>query len=297
MESWLLLIPVILTGTIFFIFYPVLSKKGYQKLPQGIESSTESLLETEKNLLLIQLKELEYSPPACSEEEQESRNQTKQDLEKKLTKLLNKQSTPNEQKTAHQPNNRDRATAIITIAMVVVLSMGSYFIYGRPFQKVIDQAVGTQQQDMLARVRSLAERLKNEPKNLDGWFQLARSYTVLNLEKDAIKAYRHIHQQFPKNLDAQVGLANLLVESGKKEQFVEGLKLFKAILETDPNRPEALMFLGIIAYRTGDFNSAKSYWENLLSQLDQHHPMRPNLEEALADIAKKAQEPTQPKTD
>ena len=39
-------------------------------------------------------------------------------------------------------------------------------------------------------VSNLAERMKDEPENLDGWLQLGRAYSVLGERENALAAYR-----------------------------------------------------------------------------------------------------------
>jgi cytochrome c-type biogenesis protein CcmH len=56
-------------------------------------------------------------------------------------------------------------------------------------------------EDRLAMIRSmvgrLAERLKTEPNDLDGWLRLGRAYGVLGQRDDAIDAYQHADKLVP----------------------------------------------------------------------------------------------------
>ncbi|MFM2421626.1 MAG: hypothetical protein RL291_156, partial [Pseudomonadota bacterium] len=53
------------------------------------------------------------------------------------------------------------------------------------------------QQTMIAgMVDGLAERLKKEPKDLNGWMMLTRSYSMLGRKSDAEKAFASARQVF-----------------------------------------------------------------------------------------------------
>jgi cytochrome c-type biogenesis protein CcmH len=60
-------------------------------------------------------------------------------------------------------------------------------------------------EDRQAMIRSmvgrLAERLKSEPNDLDGWLRLGRAYGVLGQRDDAIDAYEHADKLLPAGSD------------------------------------------------------------------------------------------------
>ena len=79
-------------------------------------------------------------------------------------------------------------------------------------------------------VGNLAERLKGDPDDLEGWQMLARSYGVLGQQDKAAEAYRHV-------------------------------------LTLDGTNGDALFFLGEAARQTGDKAAASDYWTRLLALL------------------------------
>ncbi len=76
-------------------------------------------------------------------------------------------------------------------------------------------------------VAGLAERLEQNPDDLEGWLRLARSYTVLGRQGDAVNAY-----------EKALGL--------------------------DPDQPDALWALGGFAAQSGDVSQARAYLKRLL---------------------------------
>lgn len=62
-------------------------------------------------------------------------------------------------------------------------------------------------------VSNLAERLEDEPENLDGWLQLARAYTVLGEAENALAAYRK----------AEALLDGLAADDPRRDVVAQGL--------------------------------------------------------------------------
>ena len=58
-------------------------------------------------------------------------------------------------------------------------------------------------------VESLAEKLKDEPENIEGWLRLVRSYVVLNRRPDAEAALKDARKALSGKTDALKRLADL----------------------------------------------------------------------------------------
>jgi cytochrome c-type biogenesis protein CcmH len=65
-----------------------------------------------------------------------------------------------------------------------------------------------------AMVQRLADRLAQEPGNVDGWMRLGRAYDVLGEKQKSLDAYRHATEADPKRADARAAYANALSASG-----------------------------------------------------------------------------------
>ncbi|MCJ8507601.1 c-type cytochrome biogenesis protein CcmI [Rhizobium lemnae] len=81
---------------------------------------------------------------------------------------------------------------------------------------------GQDRQAMIAgMVESLAERLKSDPKNIEGWLRLVRSYMVLGREQDARNALQTGLKTFPAETDEGQRLVALAREIGLGEGIVQ----------------------------------------------------------------------------
>ena len=52
---------------------------------------------------------------------------------------------------------------------------------------------------MRASIEKLADRMKGQPDNWEGWFLLAQSYQNLGINEEAAAAYRHLITKFPRD--------------------------------------------------------------------------------------------------
>jgi cytochrome c-type biogenesis protein CcmH len=52
-------------------------------------------------------------------------------------------------------------------------------------------------------VQRLADRLQQDPKDVDGWMRLGRAYAVLGERDKSLDAYRHASEADPSREDAR----------------------------------------------------------------------------------------------
>ena len=117
-------------------------------------------------------------------------------------------------------------------------------------------------------VEQLAERLKDDKNDFEGWVRLYQSYKVLGSNEKALKALRDATKLNPKNINLKQMLLRELLPTNKKPVFSnETNKLVDDILVLDPNNVDGLFFSGFAAYNKGEKKKAITYWDLLLKQL------------------------------
>ena len=129
-------------------------------------------------------------------------------------------------------------------------------------------------------VERLADRLEEDPDNLDGWLRLARAYGVLGKTEEAKHAQANAARLAPDDLNIQLAYARALFppgtpETGMTEEFVS---LIAHIRELAPDNPDSLFYGGLVAYRNGDAATAKDLWSALLALMGPDAPARGMLE-------------------
>ena len=117
-------------------------------------------------------------------------------------------------------------------------------------------------------VEQLADRLKDDKNDLEGWIKLYQSYKVLGKNEKALKAIRDAIKLNPQNINLKQILLRELLPTNKKPVFSkETNKLVNDILVLEPNNVDGLFFSGFAAYNKGEKKKAITYWNLLLKQL------------------------------
>ncbi len=161
-------------------------------------------------------------------------------------------------------------TAIAIGLFIPVLALGLYLLLGNsngldPAKVVAqDPAQEVTEQQILQMVANLAEKLKTQPNNVEGWNMLARSYNAMGRYNDAVEAYAHLIQIEPKNADYLVSYADTLAVTQNKNLQGEPEKLIKRALELDPQNVRGLSLAGSAAFDRGDYADAVAYWKDIM---------------------------------
>lgn len=124
---------------------------------------------------------------------------------------------------------------------------------------------GPTEADIPAMVEGLAQRLRNEPDNIEGWHMLARSYGAMNRFADSAQAYAHLAAKLPQDAGVLADYADALgtAQDGKLEGEPE--RLIERALAIDPQQPKALALAGSAAFAKGDFARAEQRWTAVLA--------------------------------
>ena len=122
-------------------------------------------------------------------------------------------------------------------------------------------------QGMVAR---LAERLKDEPDDLDGWRRLARAYQVLNRPEDSKAAHAKAAELAPEDPEVLMDYARTLFPPDSQLQAMPpAFKQVVAKLRTlAPNSLEVTFFAGLAAAADGDKDGARALWQSLLDRME-----------------------------
>jgi cytochrome c-type biogenesis protein CcmH len=128
------------------------------------------------------------------------------------------------------------------------------------------QAARAQAEQIAAMVDRLAERLKTQPDDANGWQMLARSYSVLGRHAQAVQAYRNATRLRPDDATLLADLAVALTLSNGRNTQGEPAALVDRALKLDAKNTKALAFAGMIAFDRKDYALAVRHWE-ILAQL------------------------------
>lgn len=129
-------------------------------------------------------------------------------------------------------------------------------------------------------VDRLAERLKEQPRDEEGWLRLARAYGVQGEPEKALAAYEAGLVHLPDSVPLLTGYATALYPPGTPEAempeaFMAVMRRLQALDETNP---QALFFLGNEAARKGDTPTARRLWTQLRDLAPADSPLREQID-------------------
>jgi cytochrome c-type biogenesis protein CcmH len=151
------------------------------------------------------------------------------------------------------------------------------------------QADGAAAPDMEQAVSGLAERLKNDPDDLEGWMLLGRAYKSLERFGPAREAMANAYRLAPENPEVMIDFAEAQVLASDSRRFEgEPLAMLQRALALEPHHPRGLWLSGIAAYQDGNFLEATSIWEHLLAEMPPEAEARAALTERIAETRQRA---------
>jgi cytochrome c-type biogenesis protein CcmH len=191
-----------------------------------------------------------------------------------------------------------RALGIALMVLVPALAALVYWQTGTPAgldpANVVAQAEprGPVTQDQIeAMVSGLAERLKQDPGNPEGWFMLARSYNALGRFSEAAQAYGKLAELVPDEAQVFADWADALAASNGRNLTGEPEKLIAKALELDPNNVKALALSGSVAFQKSDFARASSEWERILVLLPPENELAQSIRQGIAEARQRGNLP------
>ena len=147
-----------------------------------------------------------------------------------------------------------------------------------------DMTAKDRQAMILSMVESLRDRLDETPDDTEGWLRLARAYDVLGDRAAAFTALARATESAPD--DAPLAYQFLERTIGielSPAQLSMAQTVIARLAENDTNGPQYLFFKGHIAKLSGDTDTARSVWTDLLGTMPAESEMAAAL---AAEIAK-----------
>lgn len=136
-------------------------------------------------------------------------------------------------------------------------------------------------------VEKLAQRVKNEPNNIEAAQNLARAYMALGRYPQAIETYEALLAKLPEdaNIFADMADAHASLQSSFEGKPTE---LIKKALKLDPNNVKALALDGTIAYEKADYATAIAQWERARANTPEGSELRQNIDAILQEARNRA---------
>jgi cytochrome c-type biogenesis protein CcmH len=123
------------------------------------------------------------------------------------------------------------------------------------------------QEQIEARVTALANRLKDNPSDGQGWAMLARSYNSMERYGEATGAYAKATELQPKDADLWAEYAFASAMAGGRSLEGKPMELINEALKVDPENAKALQLAGSAAFQAKDYKKAVEYWQRVLKKV------------------------------
>jgi cytochrome c-type biogenesis protein CcmH len=150
------------------------------------------------------------------------------------------------------------------------------------------EAHPTDDAQIAAMVDKLAERLKTQPDDADGWSMLGRSYTSVGRHADALAAYKKAYALKPKDAQTMADFADGLAVVNNRSLDGEPEKLILQAVKLDGSNAKALALAGTVAFNHADYTVAIERWERAVKVSDPAGGFAQQLQGAIADARQKA---------
>ncbi|MGW8311156.1 MAG: c-type cytochrome biogenesis protein CcmI, partial [Thiogranum sp.] len=252
---WLLAVSMVVIA-LLFIMPPLLRKPrvvGAESNAVNIRVIKDQLVELQADLASGKLDEAAFA-------------EARHDLEREL---LNDIDGPAVQTAAPVEAGKGRWLGVVLVLLVPAMAIVIYQQIGaegaieriEAAQSGVRTASPVRQRHSIEEmVAKLAQRMQQDPGNLEGWMLLGRSYASMQRLDDAAAAYRHAMQIEPDNPDVLSSYADVLVgvNDGRFTDQVEQM-LDKAVA-ANPQHIKSRWLRGHGKFSHADYSGAVDDW-------------------------------------
>ena len=264
---------LLVVGALLFILPPLLRRKGTGTVARSSVNAA---------VYRDQLRELEADRAAGTITD-EGYEQARRELEARVLQDVTTDDAP------VAPPVRARSAAIAAGIAVPVFATLLYLLVGMPQAlspetlAAGDNGHAIDQQQLIAMVEKLAERMKENPDNPDGWVMLARSYSVIGRFQDSANAYKEAVARIPDSAQLLADYADALAMAQDRNLTGEPEKLVARALKIDPDNVKARALAGTIAFDRKNYADAVMHWEHILKTAPPDSKLRSSVQSSIAE--------------
>lgn len=205
-----------------------------------------------------------------------------------------------DERPAAQPSQQSTALIVAIALAIPAGALALYGVLGTPAALQGDAQVASagnsphamSQEQMESMVQQLADKLKKNPGDGNGWHMLARSYVAFQRLPEAAEAYDKAYKLMPGDANLLADYADVLAMVNGRSLEGRPEQLVKEALKVDPQHQKSLALIGTAAFNRGDFRGAADWWKKLLATLppgsDQARAVEGNIAQAESEAAKGA---------
>ena len=184
-----------------------------------------------------------------------------------------------------------RKTAMVVGILLPVLAVGGYVLLGKP--QALDPLATVQPATMTpekiqSMVTGLAEKLKANPDDAQGWVMLGRSYRMLGRNAEAAEAYGKGEAAMAEDPDLLTDYADLLAMLAGGSLDGKPMTLINKALHVDPDHVLALWLAGTASFNRREYGDAVVFWERAVNLLPEGSEDGRMLSESVAEAKRRS---------
>ncbi|ATG90379.1 c-type cytochrome biogenesis protein CcmI [Methylomonas koyamae] len=176
------------------------------------------------------------------------------------------------------------AIPLVGVALPL-LSLYLYLTLGEP--EAIAKAELAQNQAKAAdnvqnMVAALAQRLQQQPEDLEGWMMLGRAYLYMQQYDNSAQAFAELNRRKPNDPAVMLHYADALSMARNGQMLGEPAELVDQALKLVPEDHTALWLGGMAKAEAGDYAQAIAYWQKLAAMLPEQDETKQQLQKMIA---------------
>lgn len=243
----------------FALILPPLFRKNFSIESQSIENDANLSIGRER------LRDLKNDLRAGRIDQQQF-DQARSELEKNLAQGMS------EEKNTSTIKKNNPLLAIFLMITLPLLAAGIYLKTGMP--QVLDPEFEKQLEaqqtmsDVETMIIALAERLKENPEDGEGWAMLGRSYVAMNRFQEAQDAFKRAHEILDDDVSLLADYADAIGRGNGSDLTGEAKPLIERALTLVPNHPKTRWLAGMLAFQEEEFEKVPGFLQPLLAQTE-----------------------------
>lgn len=143
--------------------------------------------------------------------------------------------------------------------------------------------------DIEKMVAGLAEKMKANPDDAEGWLMLGKSYKYLEQFPKAADAFGNAYRLMGDKPDVMLLYAEALAFAAEKNLAGKPSELIFKALKLEPENPNGLWLAGLSKVQQGDPQGAAALWRKLESLLPEGSEPRKEMQNIIAGLPGQAQ--------
>ncbi|MBZ4202995.1 MAG: c-type cytochrome biogenesis protein CcmI [Methylovulum sp.] len=185
-------------------------------------------------------------------------------------------------------HSRGVAVGLIIFVPLLALSLyaglGHYQAIDATPAMIAAQQAETELTAVTHLVADLAEKMRAEPTNAEGWIMLGKSYKYLQHYADAVSAFEKAYALLGDRADILVLYADALAFANNEQLAGKPEQLVSKALALEPDNVTALWLGGMAKVQTGDVIAGDKLWRKLGGLLPKDAPEQAEIQRLLSKL-------------